>query len=143
MTAIDPLKWIAYLLSLVGLASDLKRFPDNLITHAKLETIKAKVERDMQCVAPCKPICELPTMTTADVRRRVQEGASLIIVDQLVADVHDFLPMHPGGEGIVKLYLGKDATKAFYGNTTQHTPGAKKILASLVMARIVDDPKAD
>lgn len=144
MTAIDPLKWLAYGLSLFGLASDLKRFPDNLITHARLETTKARVEKDMLKFSPCKPLSELPEMSTADVRRRVQEGASLIIVDQLVVDVHDFLPNHPGGEPLIKAFFGKDATKAFYGNTTQHTPGAKKILESLVMARIVDvDTKKD
>ena len=138
-SAIDPLKWIAYFLSVFGLASDLKRFPDSLIAHARLETTKTRAEREMQLVAPCKPRDQLPEMSTADVRRRVQEGASLIIIDQLVVDVHDFLPNHPGGEAIIRVYFGKDATKSFYGPTTQHTAGAQKIVQSLTIARVVDN----
>lgn len=137
-SAIDPLKWLAYALSLFGLATDLKRFPDALITHARLETTKIRTEREMKLVEPCKPREQLPEMSSADVRRRVQEGASLIIIDGLVVDVHDFLPNHPGGEPLIRVYFGKDASKAFYGPTTQHTAGAQKIVQSLTVARIVD-----
>ena len=136
--AVDPIKWLTYVLSLLGLAYDLKSYPNNLIDHARLETSKSRIEREMAQIAPCKPKELLPPMTLSDVRRRTEEGASLIIIDGLVADVTEFLPEHPGGEAIIKAYLGKDATKAFYGNITQHTQGARKLLASLTMAKIVD-----
>jgi len=136
--AIDPLKWLTYLLYLLGLASELKRYPDKLINHAKLETSKKRIERELVDCAPCKADNLLPPMSTADVKRRVDEGAQLIIVKGHVHDVHEFLSEHPGGEAILKSYIGKDATKAFYGNLVQHTPGAQELLASLTVAKIVD-----
>jgi stearoyl-CoA desaturase (delta-9 desaturase) len=136
--AIDPIKWLTYLLSLLGITFDLKQYPDNMIDHARLETTKNRIERQMAQIAPGKPLDQLAPMTTADVRRRAEEGASLIIIDGLVHDVTEFLPEHPGGEAILKTYFGKDATKAFYGTITQHTQGARKILASLTMAKIVE-----
>jgi len=138
LASFDPIKWTVYTLYLFGWAYDLKTFPDKLIEHARLETTRARIERELPNLAPCPPLEKLPSMSISDVRRRCQEGASLIIVDSLVYDVHDFLPEHPGGQPILKAYIGKDATKAFYGNIVQHTAGARKLLASLTIARLQD-----
>ncbi len=36
------------------------------------------------------------------------------MIDSVVYDVSKFAAMHPGGEGIVLQFAGKDCTKAFY-----------------------------
>jgi stearoyl-CoA desaturase (delta-9 desaturase) len=136
--AYDPIKWFVHFLKFCGLAHDLKTFPDSLIEHAEMETTRNKLDRQLKSSTAIKTEDKLPFMSSADVRRRVQEGASLIIVEGRVHDVHDFLPEHPGGEDILKAYIGKDATKAFYGNIVQHTHGARKILESLSIAKLLD-----
>ena len=138
--AYDPIKWFIASLKFLGLAHDLKAFPDPLIEHARMETTRNKIERELKSSKAIKTEDQLPFMSTADVRRRVQEGASLIIVAGHVHDIHDFLPQHPGGEAILKAYIGKDASNAFYGTTiVKHTAGARKILESLTIAKLSDN----
>jgi len=48
-----------------------------------------------------------------------------------VIDVTDFIPKHPGGEGRIMRYAGRDATEAFYKQA--HSTFAREIMYNLAI----------
>ena len=73
------------------------------------------------------------------------EGRKLVIVDNLVIDVSEFIEKHPGGKFILEPYIGRDASFVF--NRDQdlkesayiHSQSnyARKVLQELAIARLV------
>ena len=61
----------------------------------------------------------------------------IIIIDEKVYDVSEFLERHPGGDDIIMEYLGRDATSAFEGKG--HSEHAFKLLESFQIGIICDD----
>lgn len=53
------------------------------------------------------------TMSVAEFDTRCAGGEQLLIIDGFVYDIAPFRDCHPGGERILDLYRGKDASKAF------------------------------
>ena len=43
------------------------------------------------------------------------EGQQLVILDEYVLNVTDFINKHPGGRFAVKHNIGRDVSKFFYG----------------------------
>ena len=41
-------------------------------------------------------------------------GANLVIAEGLVFDVHKWIPIHPGGQKILKRVIGTDITNDFF-----------------------------
>lgn len=39
----------------------------------------------------------------------------LVLIDNLVLDVHEFDGMHPGGKFVIQNNIGRDISKFFYG----------------------------
>lgn len=129
--AYDPSKWSIWFLSWFGLTYDLKRFPDNEIKKGELQMLEKKIQDKKKYLNWGKTKKDLPKFEFDDVRRRVHEGSSLIIVDNYVVDVGEFIDAHPGGKNIIKAYYGKDATAAFTGQVYDHSNGAKNLITSL------------
>jgi stearoyl-CoA desaturase (delta-9 desaturase) len=67
---------------------------------------------------------------------RVAEGASLILIDDIVHDVTEFIDQHPGGRKLIQAYLGKDATQAFNVTVYNHSNAARNELICLRVARL-------
>jgi stearoyl-CoA desaturase (delta-9 desaturase) len=61
----------------------------------------------------------------------------LILIDGYAIDVGHFQSQHPGGEKLITNYIGKDATKSFYGVLNNHTRSARQIMRDLRVAKIV------
>ena len=59
-----------------------------------------------------KPSCFL---TSDEFDQRIQRGSKLVIIDDLVVDVGEFMNDHPGGNYLLKHNIGKDVSKFFYG----------------------------
>jgi len=137
--AYDPSKWTIWFLNLFGLTYDLKRFPANEIEKGRLQMKEKAIQRKLAKLNWGPDVLSLPLFTLDDVKRRCLEGSSLIIVDKLVHDVAQFIPNHPGGEAIIKAYLGKDATAAFNGSVYDHSNGAHNLLGTLRIGRLVTE----
>eukprot|EP00756_Hemistasia_phaeocysticola_P010851 Hpha_TRINITY_DN15056_c0_g11::TRINITY_DN15056_c0_g11_i1::g.126112::m.126112 len=54
------------------------------------------------------------SFTMQDVQQHNKLGDAWIVVDGDVYDISKFAKMHPGGEGILTDYLGKDCTEVFF-----------------------------
>jgi len=87
----------------------------------------------------------LPLWSWDDIRRKIQLGSLLVVVDSLVHDVTNFLPDHPGGVPLLKQGIGKDATNMFNGNTGiyKHSQAARHLLTTFRVARVKDEPKQE
>jgi cytochrome b involved in lipid metabolism len=45
----------------------------------------------------------------------ILKGKELVIFDDLIIDVAEYTPTHPGGEEVINSYIGRDISKFFYG----------------------------
>ena len=60
-----------------------------------------------------------------------EKGFHLIVIHGKVYNVHSWLKSHPGGQGVLHQYLGKDASMAYEGDTWEghrHSSQARNIL---------------
>jgi len=138
--AVDPTKWLIAGLEKIGWSWELKRTPNETIAKAEIHTMLKILQEKKKNYFWGKEIKSLPVYTRELVEKEVAERkASLVIVDNIVYDVSEFIPMHPGGEAIVKAYLGKDVTKAFNGGVYKHTCSAKDILDTLRVGILCDE----
>ncbi|CAG8440194.1 7816_t:CDS:10 [Funneliformis mosseae] len=56
----------------------------------------------------------LPVITWDEFNKRVMTGANLVIAEGLVFDIHRWIPVHPGGQRILKRVVGTDITQDFF-----------------------------
>ncbi|CAG8586024.1 12445_t:CDS:10 [Funneliformis caledonium] len=56
----------------------------------------------------------LPVVTWDEFNKRVMAGANLVIAEELVFDIHKWIPIHPGGQRILKRVVGTDITRDFF-----------------------------
>jgi len=136
----DPTKWLIKFLSLFGLTFNLKEFPANEVQKGKLHMKIKKLDQQKSALVYPDPVEELPGWTFSQFKQRFTQQRTLIIVDRIVHDVESFIPDHPGGETILKTYLGTDATRHFNGRSKiyAHSTAAHHLLSQFRVARIVD-----
>jgi len=134
----DPTKWLIRGLSLFGLTYNLKEFPANEITKGKLHMRQKKLDVEKAQLMYPADIKSLPVWTWDDIKRKIQLGSLLVVVDDLVHDVSNFLPDHPGGVPLLKAAIGKDGTNMFNGNTGvyRHSNAARHLLTTFRVARL-------
>ena len=56
----------------------------------------------------------------------------LLYIAGFIHDLEGFMDEHPGGERLLRKYIGKDATAAFFGGTYDHSNSAHNVSAPLV-----------
>lgn len=79
--------------------------------------------------------------------KRVKAGEKLVILDDMVIDVSDYMDHHPGGRFSLENNIGKDISKFFYGGYSQesnlsphtHSNEARKALNTLIVATLVQE----
>jgi len=141
--AFDPTKWLICIMSWLGITYDLKRFSKEAISKGKLQMEEKAIKRQMALLHWGPPDETLPEYTTEDVQKYCKEGEKLIIIGQYVHDIRGFLDQHPAGSGILKPYVGTDATKAYDGLVYNHSNAARNILRTLRIAKFVPKQHAD
>lgn len=55
------------------------------------------------------------TMSMSVFNKRIAAGDKLVILDDLVLDVSQYISCHPGGKFLLEHNFGRDISKFFYG----------------------------
>ena len=91
------------------------------------------------------------SMSRAEFDSAVHKGRKLIIVDDLVVDVEEYITHHPGGKFVIEHCIGQDISKFFFGGFSlennidpktkgyHHSYAAYMIVNELTVAYFEDD----
>ncbi|KAF9214796.1 hypothetical protein BGZ59_002935 [Podila verticillata] len=74
-------------------------------------------EKDGKSDESKQPLLSLPKITWDIVNTRVNSGAKLVVVDDYVFDIREWIPSHPGGAKVLERVIGTDITIDFYGHS--------------------------
>ncbi|GAA5919031.1 hypothetical protein JCM6882_009685 [Rhodosporidiobolus microsporus] len=124
----DPTKWFIFTAYKLGLASQLKTFPDNDIRRGEYAMKLKKIAREANEITWPKSSNHLPVLTW-DEFQEACKTRQLMVIGGFIHDVATFIDEHPGGSALIKTRLGKDATTAFYGGYYDHSNGANAVLS--------------
>ncbi|KAJ3483403.1 hypothetical protein NLG97_g7314 [Lecanicillium saksenae] len=127
----DPTKWAIYAWSMLGIASDLKRFRSAEIEKARLRQCKKQLQQKISKFDYGQPLEELPIVSWAAFRSSVKEGLSWTVISGVVYDVAGFIDEHPGGPSFIRHAIGKDATAMLNGGIYGHSDTAFSLLETL------------
>ncbi|KAH8830084.1 delta 9-fatty acid desaturase [Flagelloscypha sp. PMI_526] len=124
----DPTKWVIWLCGVLGLASQLKTFPSNEIRKGQLTMQLKKLREVQEGLDWPHESTDLPVVSWESFEEQAVTR-SLVLVSGFIHDVGSFMGEHPGGEHMIKKYIGKDATTAFFGGVYDHSNAAHNLLA--------------
>jgi cytochrome b involved in lipid metabolism len=97
-------------LELTWIGVSIAQFLALVLLFAALETRhQCLIRRKEPFVKPKK------IMDSQDFEERVNKGEKLMILDDLVLDVSEFINHHPGGKFFIVHCIGTDISKYFYG----------------------------
>lgn len=86
----------------------------------------------------------LPLMTFHQVTAQVSAGTLLMVINNRVYDIRQFINKHPGGRRTLEEHIGTDATSVFYGimeGTHVHSAHALHLLDSYLIAKLLNEEK--
>ncbi|KIY69335.1 hypothetical protein CYLTODRAFT_442758 [Cylindrobasidium torrendii FP15055 ss-10] len=127
----DPTKWFIKSMQMVGLASHLKVFPENEIRKGQLTMELKRLREDQEKIVWPASTNDLPVISY-DSFSAVQAQAAkrpLVLIAGFIHDVSTFMEEHPGGAHLIKRFIAKDATTAFFGGIYDHSNAAHNLLA--------------
>jgi len=134
----DPTKWTIRFFSYIGQTYDLKKFPENEVQKGQIQMKEKVLNKLKQKVDWGLQENEMPIITKEVFNELLHEGYKLIIINNIVHDVTEFMGEHPGGKGILENMIGKDATKQFTGSVYEHSNGAHNLLSQMRIGRTAD-----
>jgi stearoyl-CoA desaturase (delta-9 desaturase) len=148
----DPTKWTIRAWSFVGLAFNLTRAPQNEISREQIEMSVRRLQREMKKSVDCGPDpASLPVWTWDEISAKCKTGEKLTCLSGFVVDLQKpiaitkrpdvLLPWynhHPGGKAMMDVFVGKDATGAFEGQTYLHSRAASLLSERLRIARVAN-----
>ena len=86
------------------------------------------------------------TITYTEFKARVQKGEKLVILDEYVLDISEFMYAHPGGAFSLSHNVGRDISKFFHGGYSleqiykvsehKHSNEARRICNSLIIGHL-------
>jgi stearoyl-CoA desaturase (delta-9 desaturase) len=126
----DPTKWFISTMSILGLASHLKRFPDNEIKKGQYTMQLQQLQEQSEGLQWPKSSNELPVISWDDFKAEAKDR-SLIAIHGFIHDCSSFSDDHPGGAHLIKRAIGTDATTAFFGGVYDHSNAAHNLLAMM------------
>lgn len=151
----DMTKYYISIMHFFGFCDKLQRVPYEVIERAAAaQSIKDHEKKLKESVEEAKrlDVATVQVFTMEDVKREVQAGRPLIIIDGYVLDLGIPIPIdpaarelgehlnwldnHPGGRALLKAYIGKDATAVFNGGVYKHTIGAHNYLPEMRVGRL-------
>jgi len=126
----DPTKWFISTMALFGLASHLKKFPDNEIKKGQYTMKLQKLAEESGEIVWPNDSNHLPVISWDDFKAEAKDR-SLVVIGGFIHDVSSFTEEHPGGAHLVKRAIGTDATTAFMGGVYDHSRAAQNLLAMM------------
>ncbi|EJD54738.1 hypothetical protein AURDEDRAFT_110242 [Auricularia subglabra TFB-10046 SS5] len=126
----DPTKWFIKACQLVGLATQLKKFPDNEIKKGQLTMELKRMRKIQDKIVWPQSSNHLPVISWESFQEQSQKRP-LIVVAGFIHDASAFLDEHPGGRHLLAKNIGKDATTAFFGGVYDHSNAAHNLLAMM------------
>src|SRR5690606_2755116 len=125
----DPTKWLIAFFSMIGLASDLKRFPTNEIKKGQVRMQQLQLDRFKATLVWGTPIDQLPVFTYEEFQEMATEvGQAVTLIEGIIYDISSFVDEHPGGRSLIESAIGKDATTSFNGGVYDHSNAARHLL---------------
>lgn len=67
-------------------------------------------------------------ITTEQFNQRVKAGEKLVLLDDMVLDMGDYINKHPGGRFSMEANIGRDVSKYFYGGYSLENFGPKRVM---------------
>ncbi|KAJ3081839.1 hypothetical protein HDU99_004509, partial [Rhizoclosmatium hyalinum] len=138
----DPTKWLIFIASRVGLASNLYVYPQNEISKARVSTAMSKLEEKKAKLDWGPKEESLPLISSSKDVAAVSQlvgHEEWMVLDGFILDVSKFRSAHPGGEKLIDGYMKKDATKAFYGMLNNHSKSARTMVEMLRVAKVASE----
>ena len=126
----DPTKWFISIMSIFGLASHLKKFPDNEIKKGQYTMKLRALQEQGDKIEWPKSSNDLPVISWDDFQAEAKER-SLVVIHGFIHDCSSFIEDHPGGAHLIKRAIGTDATTAFFGGVYDHSNAAHNLLAMM------------
>ena len=132
----DPTKLLILLFYKLGFASNLKEFPHNEIQKGRYTMARKALDAFGRTITWPKGNNDLPIISFEEYQELAKQDndRALVLIAGFIHDVSNFIDSHPGGRAILKSYVGKDATVAFYGGIHDHNTGAHNMLAMMRVA---------
>ncbi|KAK4450672.1 acyl-CoA desaturase [Podospora aff. communis PSN243] len=128
----DPTKWCITLWKWMGLAYNLKTFPQNEIEKGRLQQTQKKLDQKRAALDWGQPLELLPVISWDEfVEQTKTEGKAWIAVAGVIHDVGNFIKDHPGGKALISAAVGKDATAIFNGGVYNHSNAAHNLLSTM------------
>lgn len=132
----DPTKWFIATMKFVGLATHLKKFPDNEVQKGRVAMQLQKINEQQSSLNWPKNYNDLPVISWDDFQEE-SKSRPLIVVHGFIHDVSSFMDEHPGGRHLLSAKVGKDATVAFNGGLYNHSNAAHNLL-SMMRVGVID-----
>lgn len=127
----DPTKWLIKVCSLLGLAYDLKKFPQNEVVKGQVYMAEKRINKIKEGLNWGVPIQKLPVFTWDEFQELTKQGKEWILIEGILYDVSKFIEEHPGGSRYIKTSIGKDATTAFNGSVYDHSNAARNLMSTM------------
>ena len=129
----DPTKYLISFFKAIGLASNLKEFPHNEIQKGRYTMARKKLDQLGQDITWPKGNTDLPIISFEQYQElaKTETDRALVLIAGFIHDVSHFVESHPGGRALIRSYIGKDATVAFYGGVHDHNTAAHNMLAMM------------
>ena len=128
----DPTKWAIWIWKQMGLAYNLKTFPQNEIEKGRLQQMQKKLDQKRSSLDWGQPLELLPVISWDEfVEQTKTEGKAWIAVAGVIHDVGNFVKDHPGGKALISAAIGKDATAIFNGGVYNHSNAAHNLLSTM------------
>lgn len=128
----DPTKWFIWTMKQLGLAYNLKTFPQNEIEKGRVQQLQKKLDQKRSTLNWGIPLENLPVISWDDfVHESKTNGKAWVAIAGVIHDVGKFIADHPGGKALINSAIGKDATAVFNGGVYNHSNAAHNLLSTM------------
>jgi len=124
----DPTKWFIKTLNIFGLTSNLITHKQDNIKKGELQMQHKGLLNEMSNIYWGENEKKLKSINKKILKDKIKNGEKLIIYENYIYDVSDFIEKHPGGKNIILNNIGNDVTNMFNYEVYKHSNAAHNLL---------------